>query len=545
MKLTLAVDSRSFVVLEASTTTATRALAILGAYRFTWAVVQLEQQFYTFYGVELKKLLEKSRPSAVLSDALKLGKRVPSHVVGRKDAIVTLEALPPGGSTESRALVARKDSEGLYRISAVATLSRRAKTVVTKRPAQPRPRYGGGGGGGGGTGGGGTGRFRVGRAPAKKAAKKSPARKAAKKSAPEPRRIHGREPLSLGFSDLEKRQAVPTKAEEVKEFETVDVFYATDREQKTGSDASGVVTFLNQLPDKASLNYGICSVTVPANHKLGKIETPSFWTLKINKAKHFTISACSPRPKAQFFKDLCDRIVRSDEQSCFVFIHGYNVSFEDAAMRTAQLAKDLNFKGVPMLYSWASAYKLNRYEQDTETVGMTIKRLRLFLEQLIETKCIHEIHLIAHSMGNRALIAALDLLSLPGDALEKPFEQIVLTAPDVPRKDVESLIEATSRRAERVTLYASRKDKALGISKAKNKYERLGKVYGYPYVFPGMDSIDASEVRTDFLAHTVFAKTRTVLSDLQALIQYGAPPDKRFGLKQLKSPEGICWKFAP
>jgi hypothetical protein len=59
-----------------------------------------------------------------------------------------------------------------------------------------------------------------------------------------------------------------------------------------------------------------------------------------------------------------------------------------------------------------------------------------------------------------------------------------------------------------------------------------------------MDSIDASEVRTDFLAHTVFAKARTVLSDLQALIQYGAPPDKRFGLKQLNSPEGICWKFA-
>lgn len=437
LKLTLAVDSRSFVVLEASTTTVTRALAILGAYRFTWAVVQLEQQFYTFYGVELQTLLAKSRSSALLSDALKLGKRTPSPVVARKDAIVTLEALPATGSPESRALVARKDSKGLYRISAVATMTRRAKAVVPKRPAQPRPRYVGGGGGGGGTGGRGTGRFRVGRTPAKKAAaKKSLSRKAAKKSAPEPHRIRSREPLSFGFSDLGKRQALPTKTEAVKEFETVDVFYATDREQKTSSESSGVVTFLNQLPDKASLNYGICIVTVPANHKLGKIETPSFWTLKINKAKHFTISACSPRPTVQFFKELCDRIGQSDEQSCFVFIHGYNVSFEDAAMRTAQLAKDLNFKGVPMLYSWASAYKLNRYEQDTETVGMTIKRLRLFLEQLIETKCIHEIHLIAHSMGNRALIAALELLSMPGDAVTKPFKQIVLTAPDVPRKDV-------------------------------------------------------------------------------------------------------------
>jgi hypothetical protein len=86
------------------------------------------------------------------------------------------------------------------------------------------------------------------------------------------------------------------------------------------------------------------------------------------------------------------------------------------------------------------------------------------------------------------------------------FQPYVLTAPDVPRKDVESLIEAASRRAERVTLNASRKDKALGISKAKHKYERLGKVYGFPHVLAGMDSIDASDVRTDFLVHTVFVR---------------------------------------
>ena len=78
------------------------------------------------------------------------------------------------------------------------------------------------------------------------------------------------------------------------------------------------------------------------------------------------------------------------------------------------------------------------------------------------------------------MIGALDRLGLPQSPSTKRFKQVVLTAPDVPRKDVESLIEAASVRAERVTLYASRKDKALGISKAKHKYERLGKVYGFP-----------------------------------------------------------------
>jgi esterase/lipase superfamily enzyme len=214
-------------------------------------------------------------------------------------------------------------------------------------------------------------------------------------------------------------------------------------------------------------------------------------------------------------------------------------------MRTAQLAKDLKFPGVPILYSWASAHRLSGYSQDEETVSLTVKRLTAFLKQLTETSGVKEIHLIAHSMGNRAMMGALERLGLPQTRGAKPFKQVVLTAPDVPRKDVESLIEAASLRAERVTLYASRKDKALGISKAKHKYERLGKVYGFPYVLVGMDSIDASDVRTDFLAHTVFAKTRTVLGDLQALIAHGDPPDQRFGLTSLKSPAGICWKFLP
>ena len=302
---------------------------------------------------------------------------------------------------------------------------------------------------------------------------------------------------------------------------------------------------LNELSDPVQLCYGICSVTVPRNHKLGKIETPTIWTLKIqDRSKHFTISACSPRTKSEFFSQLRERIGESDGQSCFVFIHGYNVSFEDAAMRTAQLTKDLKFPGVPILYSWASAHRLNGYSQDEETVSLTIKRLAPFLKQLTETSGATEIHLIAHSMGNRALIGALERSNPPDPTKAKPFKQVVLTAPDVPREDVESQIDAASLRAERVTLYASRKDKALGLSKAKHKYERLGKVYGFPYVLAGMDSIDASDVRTDFLAHAVFAKARTVLGDLQVLIAHGDSPDKRFDLVRLKSPAGICWKFS-
>lgn len=90
------------------------------------------------------------------------------------------------------------------------------------------------------------------------------------------------------------------------------------------------------------------------------------------------------------------------------------------------------------------------------------------------------------------MIGALERLRVEDIPKPSPFKQVVLTAPDVPRKDVDPLIRAASLHAERVTLYASRKDKALGLSKTKHNYERLGKVYGYPYVLEGLDSIDAN-----------------------------------------------------
>ena len=43
-------------------------------------------------------------------------------------------------------------------------------------------------------------------------------------------------------------------------------------------------------------------------------------------------------------------VSRSPRKDAFVFIHGFNVAFEDAVMRTAQIAYDLGFDGAPILY---------------------------------------------------------------------------------------------------------------------------------------------------------------------------------------------------
>ena len=104
-----------------------------------------------------------------------------------------------------------------------------------------------------------------------------------------------------------------------------------------------------------------------------------------------------------------------DRASCrdvLVFVPGYNVSFVNAVRRTAQLAYDLDFGGVPVLYSWPSAGSAAAYVADGAAADGTQRSIRAFLASLMESTDGGRVHVIAHSMGNRILTEALS--RLPG-----------------------------------------------------------------------------------------------------------------------------------
>jgi esterase/lipase superfamily enzyme len=42
------------------------------------------------------------------------------------------------------------------------------------------------------------------------------------------------------------------------------------------------------------------------------------------------------------------------DSSAFIFVHGFRVSFEAAAQRTAHLFVDLHIKALPVFYAWSS-----------------------------------------------------------------------------------------------------------------------------------------------------------------------------------------------
>jgi esterase/lipase superfamily enzyme len=250
--------------------------------------------------------------------------------------------------------------------------------------------------------------------------------------------------------------------------------------------------------------------------------------------------------KVNFLADVANRVSDSNKSNAFIFIHGYNVTFEDAARRTAQIAYDLGFDGAPVFYSWPSQGEIAGYRKDERNIELSERNLEEFLDDFFTFSGAENIYLIAHSMGNRALTRAIASLLVDKPTLRNRLKEVILAAPDIDaelfKREIAPALVATGRP---ITLYASSKDLALIASKKMNGYSRAGDSGGGLIITPGIETIDATSVDTSFLGHSYFAETSSILSDLFHLIRKGQRADQRFGLRSAPSLRGQYWVFKP
>ncbi len=298
--------------------------------------------------------------------------------------------------------------------------------------------------------------------------------------------------------------------------------------------------------ERGELELGTCEVSIPKRHEVGELESPSIIRLEVREdpERHVVLLDVDQRPADEFYKDLGACVADSAEKQAFVFVHGFNVTFEKAARRTAQLAHDLKFDGAPIFYSWPSQGGLLQYAVDETNVVWTVPHLKQFLVDVADRSGAKSVHLIAHSMGNRALTSALRGLSQELGDRGPLFQEVVLTAPDIDadvfRRDIAPAIINTARR---VTLYASSNDEALAASKQVHGYPRAGESGDNVVVVPGIDTIDVSAVDTSLLGHSYYGSNDTVLSDLVELLNEARPPDQRTWLQSMPLGPLKYWVF--
>jgi esterase/lipase superfamily enzyme len=279
---------------------------------------------------------------------------------------------------------------------------------------------------------------------------------------------------------------------------------------------------------------------------VGAVERPSIFRFEFqeNPQKHVVLlNVCREEPD-EFFSKLRNRVSHSARKEAFVFVHGFNVTFEAAAQRTAQLAYDLKFDGAPIFYSWPSQGGLLQYAVDETNVAWTVPHLKEFLTSVAQQSGAASVHLIAHSMGNRALTSALQTLSYEMKDQRPMFNEVVLTAPDIDadifRRDIAPAIVKT---AERVTLYASSNDEALALSKTVHGYPRAGESGDNMVIVDGVDTIDVSLVDTSLLGHSYYGSNHTVLADLLDLVNSRKAPNERQWLRPMQLGRLAYWAF--
>jgi esterase/lipase superfamily enzyme len=322
-------------------------------------------------------------------------------------------------------------------------------------------------------------------------------------------------------------------------FATVRVFYGTNR-APTGSQKAA--EFYGGA--RGELNYGYLDVTIPQTHVEADLETQPRWveyTLSTSLAEmrtHYVLlDKVVQLPKDDFVRQLRAQIGAAPSKDVFIFVHGFNNSFEDAARRVAQLAYDLDFDGTPMLYSWPSQGSTTAYSVDEASVQISGRRMADFLETVVAQSGAQHIHLIAHSMGNRALIEAMQtfLAKRAPESRQHIFGQVVFTAPDVDRDYFMDAVGDLNAASLRTTLYASDTDYAIRSSQFFHGAPRAGTAGDVIIKLAGLDSIDMSAVPADSLGHSYFAANAGALYDMFRLLWRDDPPPKRCGMTNPKA----------
>ncbi len=327
------------------------------------------------------------------------------------------------------------------------------------------------------------------------------------------------------------------------------VYYATDREPakltakcRPGETLTTQPMYGNADRAAGGLLYGAFAVQLPPLTAYGALVPyhPRPECLRSTSDPVF-LTGPAQQESAQFFAALREAALKSPAHQLVVFIHGYDFEFDEAILWAAELNRFLESDGPVVVYDWASRGDLLAYREDEQAVERSVPRLEEFLRKLQEQ--MHDVHidLIAHSIGNRLLLNALQPIA-QRHAGPPLFRNLILAAPDVPTGQFIDQMARASRLARRSTLYVSSRDRALFASQRLHKDLRAGRDL---ILVQGVDTVDVSPVDTSRTGHSYYIENRWVLNDIYQLLRSDAPPARRFGLVELRAGEASFWQLRP
>lgn len=310
------------------------------------------------------------------------------------------------------------------------------------------------------------------------------------------------------------------------ETKILNVHFVTSRREMSVKDncdpqSFGFITDINP-------HYGICLVNIPSKHIIGDI------------------SLDNAQDKNQFFqfkgrintddKEFLTKIKSSDSDEVLVFVHGFNVNFDEAVLRAGQIKYDLKFPGEVVVYSWpagadpgilSQVMMKSTYDLNYTEAKINREPFAKFLTDI--TGLGKKVHLVVHSMGHQVVLPSVAALAKQGK--KKFLSELILNAPDFDKNEFELILSDLTNSSERITLYCSPGDNALVASQKVNGAPRAGMCFKYS----GVDVINANEVDDPVfgvggLGHGYYS-SRPILTDIYQVL-LGVSVERRLFIRK-------------
>jgi len=325
------------------------------------------------------------------------------------------------------------------------------------------------------------------------------------------------------------------------------------RARQTGKILQYEEVFLSRFARPVS--YGYAEISYPTNRRVGDTNYAACSDQE-NPLHDFSIKSHAFVDSPEDFRELMTQYYPNNDAS-LLFIHGFNNSFSEAIERLAQLTLDLNFSGLPVLFSWpadagradpcdsTSALTVSAYKKATAFAVASRRYAAHVMDQLASASRPFEV--LAHSMGTDLATNAIILrdatkntkgkLLRPSGAARTSPRTLVLAAADISTKEFDATLRPkVIGPSRRVVVYCSN-DRALWVSQFVNKSdERLGYCAAAKSTMAGVDLITVTGTISDFAHHSYFLNSAKILEDIRQVLAERTASSRLGGKREIRLP---------
>lgn len=186
-----------------------------------------------------------------------------------------------------------------------------------------------------------------------------------------------------------------------------------------------------------------------------------------------------------------------------LYVHGFNATFERAALDAARLSDALKFRGDTVLFSWPSRDSVFDYLADRESATWSRDALEDMLNSLLANPTVGRVHIVAHSMGSMLTVESLRQVQASNKGNMSRFGAIVFAAPDIDVDSFSASIRRLGSLPRQMTVISAKDDRALAISASLAGGKRVGREETAALEKMGIKVVDASGMG-GFLRHDTF-----------------------------------------